>query len=115
MRMRFPVLTQFDFHHRLAETPGTALVLFTAPGCGACRRMRAALAALAPEHPEWRIFEVDAGQDLALTREFEVFHLPGLFLYRGGRYHAALEVASIPARVEAAVDALSAQPPEEAP
>ncbi|AOU97183.1 thioredoxin [Acidihalobacter yilgarnensis] len=113
--MRFTPLTQFDFHHRLAEVPGTALVLFTAPGCGACRRMHTVLAALAPHHPDWRVFEVDAGQDLALTREFEVFHLPGLFLYRNGHYHAALETEAVPARVEAAVRLSSARPSEEMP
>ncbi|AOV17763.1 thioredoxin [Acidihalobacter aeolianus] len=113
--MDFTRLTQFDFHHRLADTPGTALVLFSTSGCGACRSMRAALATLRPRHPEWHFFEVDAGEDLALTREFEVFHLPGLFLYRGGRYHAAVQAEPLPARVEGAVAALAAQPPEEAP
>lgn len=100
-----------DLHHRLAQSRGIVLVMFTALGCGACRRMRAALA----ECPELPVIEVDAGVDQALVNEFEVFHLPALFVYRDGRYHGPLAVEPTPARIEAGLRALLAQPAQEPP
>lgn len=100
-----------DLHHRIARTRGLALVMFTAVGCGSCRRMRMALA----ECPELLVFEVDAGIDQALASEFEVFHLPALFVYRDGRYHGPLEVESTPARIRTGLAALLAQPAQDPP
>ena len=77
--------------------------------------MRLVLEILASRHPDWGLFEVDAGQDMALTREFEVFHLPGLFLYRGGRYHAAVATEAVPTSMESVIREKCALPPEEAP
>ncbi len=108
-------LTQFDFYHVLAATEGVSLVYFTAPGCGACRQLKQVLQRHPREFAVINLFEVDAQQDLALTREFEVFHLPALFLFKDGHYHAAIHaepnVPSLLAAVEAAVTAA----PEEAP
>ena len=81
-------LTQFDFHHRLAETPGPSLVWFSGPGCGACRQLRRLFESNPDAFSGLQLFEVDAQQDMALTREFEVFHLPSLFLFLDGHYHA---------------------------
>jgi thiol-disulfide isomerase/thioredoxin len=108
-------LSQFDFHHTLAETPGVSLVYFTAPGCGACRQLKRIFC----DHPEefalLNLFEVDAQQDLALTREFEVFHLPSLFLFKDGQYHAPIHAEPLPHSLLAAVEAALAAPPCEAP
>jgi thiol-disulfide isomerase/thioredoxin len=100
-----------DLHHRLARTRGVVLVMFTAVGCGSCRRMRAALA----ECPDLPTIEIDAGIDQALANEFDVFHLPALFVYRDGRYHGPLAVESTPARIEAGLAALLAQPAQDPP
>lgn len=104
-------LSQFDFHHRLATHTGIAVVVFSRPGCGACRQLKSVLAAM----PELPVFEVDAERDPALVREFEVFHLPALFLYRAGAYHCQLHCGSAPAAISAAVAAALALPAEEAP
>lgn len=61
------------------------------------------------------VFEVDAGQDQALAREFELFHLPALFLFRDGHYHRPVSCeASLP-RLRAEIAAQLALPAEEAP
>jgi thioredoxin-like negative regulator of GroEL len=106
-------LDQFTFHHALADTSGPSLVLFTAPACGACRRVKGILAQL--PFRDLTLFEVDAGLDMALTREFEVFHLPALFLFRDGRYHRPVHAEAAATALRAAVDAALAAPAEEAP
>ncbi|MFN2349439.1 MAG: thioredoxin family protein [Thioalkalivibrio sp.] len=108
-------LDQFNFHHVLAETPGTALVVFTGPDCGACRRVKGVLVDMVTAGAPWAVFEVDAARDPGLAREFEVFHLPSLFLYRDGHYHAPLHAEPLPERIRAAVGETLARPPGEAP
>ncbi|MCU0767718.1 MAG: thioredoxin family protein [Gammaproteobacteria bacterium] len=106
----FFTLTQFDFHQRLTETPGISLVCFTAAGCGSCRQMRQALQGLHASRPALSVFEVDAQHEPGLVREFDVFHLPSLFLYRAGEYHRPLEAEPLPDRLAAALDAALALP-----
>jgi thioredoxin-like negative regulator of GroEL len=108
-------LTQFDFHHTLAETKGGSLVYFTAPGCGACRRLKQVLESHRGEFGAYHLFEVDAQQDMALTREFEVFHLPALFLFKEGYYHAPIHAEPLPHSLIAAVEAALASEAQEAP
>jgi thioredoxin 1 len=111
----FEQLTQFDLHHRLAETDGVALVFFSAPTCGACRHLRGVLDNLRQRLPQWQVYEVDAQQDLALVREFEVFHLPALFLFHAGHFHCPLHAEASPAAIEKAVAQALASPAKEAP
>ncbi len=110
-----PALNQFDFHAGLAAAAGTALVAFTAPGCGGCRHLRHVLLDVRRRQPDWHLFEVDAQRDQALASEFEVFHLPTVFLFRDGAFHCELRAeASTSAIVAAALEALR-RPAEEAP
>ncbi len=111
----FEAVSQFDLHQRMAETPGVAVLLLTAPACGSCRAMRAALLELARSRSDLRLFEADAGREAGIVQEFEVFHLPALFVWRDGEYHGALQAEALPARLAAALDALLAAPPQEAP
>jgi len=111
----FPQLDQFEFHHRLARTAGVAIVLFTSRGCASCKAWKLLLAEYRRKHTETLVFEVDAERDLALTREFNVFHLPGLFLYVGGRYHSALQCEARPEALHNAITAALAAPAHEPP
>ena len=113
--MGLQLLDQFGFHHVLSNTPGTALVCFTAPHCGACKAMRRALIQLAEARPDIRLFEVNSQRDAALAREFELFQLPALFLYRQGEYHAPVQCAPLVPELEGTLETLLAQPPLEAP
>lgn len=108
-------LSQFDFHHTLAQAEGVSLVYFTAPGCGACRQLKHILESYPQEFALLNVFEVDAQQDMALTREFEVFHLPAMFLYKDCHFHAPIHAEPHPASLIAAIEAALAQPPQEAP
>lgn len=108
-------LTQFDFHHTLAETGGVSLVYFTSPGCGACRHLRQMLDSHADTFSHINLFEVDAQQDMALTREFEVFHLPSLYLFKDGQFHAQIHSEPLPQSLIAAVEMALAAEPQEAP
>lgn len=111
----FQQLSQFDLHHRLAAEKADSLVFFGTRECASCRHLKQVLGQLAERRPAWRIFEVDAEKDMALTREFEIFHLPALFLFHQGAYHRQLQCQATPAAIEAAVAQALQQPPEEAP
>jgi thioredoxin-like negative regulator of GroEL len=113
--MALPPLDQFRFHHVLAETPGTALVIFTSEGCSSCRHWKQVLTDYQRRHAALAIFEVDAGRDLALAREFHVFHLPALFLFRDGQFHAALQSEARTEHLHAAITRALAQPAQEPP
>jgi len=111
----FPVLDQFNFHHVLAEQPGASLVVFGTRACASCKHWRLVLSEYRMRHGDVAIFEVDAERDLALTREFAVFHLPALFLFRNGHYHGAVQCEARVAKLHAALQTLLTAPAEEAP
>jgi thioredoxin 1 len=94
----FAKLDQFNFHHLLADASGSAMVIFSGPACGSCRA-----------------FEVDVERDQALAAEFSVFHLPALFLYRDGHYHAQVECEATRTTLDSTLAELLKQPPQELP
>jgi thioredoxin-like negative regulator of GroEL len=110
-----PALTQFDFHSRMVDLTGITLVAFTAVACGACRHLRQVLHQLTRQEPEWHLFEIDAEREQALTNEFEVFHLPTIFLFVDGQYHCQLHAEAHPRSFVRAVHAALQQPAVEAP
>lgn len=107
------VLDEFDLHHRLAAQPGLSLALFTSPTCGTCRRVERLLPEAAPG--DARLFKVDVRHAQALARAYGVFHLPALFLFRDGHYHARLDCEVTPAALQGAIAAALAAPAEEEP
>lgn len=109
----FQPIDESDYHRRLAAADGLALVLFSSAACATCRAAERLLPAAAP--PGARLYKVDVQQSLALTRAFDLFHLPGLFLYRDGRYHARLDCQVAPATLHPAIDQALARPAEEEP
>ena len=108
-------LDQFNFHHTLAETEGVSLVYFTSPACGSCKQLKWVF----DHHPEefalLNLFEVDAQRDMALTHEFSVFHLPSLFLFNDGEFHAEIHAEPLPDAIIEAVESALAVPATEAP
>jgi len=110
----FTPLNAADFHHRLEEESGVSLVFFTHELCGSCQSWKKLLLQL-QQSSSVTVFEVNAETEMALTNEFEVFHLPALFLYRDGRFHAPFQcVASLQA-VRDTIDLLLGQPAVELP
>lgn len=108
-------LSQFEFHPRIEATPGPALVMFGSVGCGGCRHLRRILREVAAARPAWQLFEVDAQVDAALCSEFEVFHLPTLFLFDRGRFHCELHAEARPQAIVDAAELALLGPAEEAP
>lgn len=111
----FTPLDEFGFHHALTDTRSIALVIFTSAGCGSSRTWKRLLAAYRTQHPDFALFEVDAGHVQALACEFNVFHLLSLFLYRDGHFHSALHFKAHPEKLRAAIEAMLVIPAQEAP
>jgi len=110
-----PSLDQYDFHPRIADMTGTTLVMFTSPDCGACRHLRRVLHEVLRREPGWQVFEVDAQRDPALVNEFEVFHLPTIFLFKDGNFHRQLETEARAETIVSATRSALRQPAREAP
>lgn len=89
-------------------------MLFTAPHCGACRRWRQLLPA-ALDGTADALYEVDVSEATGVARYFEIFHLPTIYLYRDGRFHAELQCAPQAALVREAVRALLDAPAQDEP
>lgn len=110
----FKQLNASDFHHRLEKESGVSLVFFTHELCSSCQAWKTLLMQLQGSSSV-NVFEVNAETEMALTNEFEVFHLPALFLYRDGQFHAPFQcVASLQA-VRDTIDSLLSQPAAELP
>ena len=108
-------LDDLNYHHTLLETAGIALVYFSAPACGACRRLGQALQRYALDSDDVKIFVVDAVHNGGLMNEFEIFHLPTLFLYLDGAFHANLQCMALPEAIREAVDTATTLPAEDEP
>lgn len=113
--MAVTALDQFNFHHTLAQTEGVSLVYFTAPACGACKRLKQLFLHNPEVFAQLNLFEVDAQREMALTNEFGVFHLPAMFLFNRGEFHAEIQAEALPHAILAAVEAALAAPAQEAP
>jgi len=112
--MQLQPLTEFDYHHTLARTPGASVVLFSSPDCGTCRRVEQLLPAAVGASVR-ACYRVNVQQATALARQYDLFHLPALFLYKDGHFHAVLETEVTPDKLRRAIDAALAQPAEEEP
>ena len=107
-------LTEFDFHPRIAHSNGVSLVMFSGPDCGSCRRLEKLLPRFAAGRVA-HLYKVDVQKSTALAREYEVFHLPSLFLFVDGRFHAPLHAEPVPERFSAAIERALNEPAHEEP
>lgn len=112
--MPFTELSEFDFHKHLAASPGIAIVMFSGPDCGACRRLEKHLPEWLSDHAD-HLFKVDAQRGTALARAYDVFHLPALFVFVNGHYHGPLHAEAARAPMIAALRKLIAEPAREEP
>jgi thioredoxin-like negative regulator of GroEL len=108
-------LNTYDFHHVLEEQRGMSLVFFTHALCSSCRAWKKLLQTYIQERADIRVFEVDAETEMALTNEFEVFHLPALFLYRDGKYHAPVQCTASLTALDSTIASLLQAPARELP
>jgi len=104
-----------NFYTTLQDSSGIAIVFFTSAGCNSCRYWKALLEQLAVKRTGLQIFEVDAEQSMGLAREYEVFHLPALFVFVNGQYHAPLQCEASLETIDHTLDGLLVTPAREAP
>jgi thioredoxin 1 len=112
--MQIAPLSEFDFHPRIAASDGVSLVLFTAPDCGSCRawlRLLHSFDSPLLQHG----YVVDVQTATALAREYDVFHLPSLFLFVDGKFHAPLHAEARPLLLAQAISAVLNMPAHEEP
>lgn len=90
------------------------MVLFSAPQCGACRAWKALLPqALADVASTFH--EVDVAEATGVARCFDIFHLPAVYLYRDGQFHAELQCEARLETIRATTLRLLAAPPQDEP
>lgn len=91
-----------------------AVVLFSAPHCGACRTWKRLLpdALSGLTHA---LFEVDVSEATGVARYFGIFHLPTVYLYRDGQFHAELQCETRRDSIRRAVQSLLAAPAQDEP
>ncbi len=112
---RIQPLSEQEFYARLAETAGPSIVFFTKPGCSSCRLWQRLLDELLQQREDIRVFQVDAEQNMALSHEYELFHLPALFLFVDGEFHCELQSEARLPELQATLEAALEAPAEEAP
>jgi len=109
------VLNDADFYSVMHATRGVSIVFFTSEGCSSCRHWKKLLNQLASQRPDLHFKEVDAQHSMGLAREYEVFHLPALFVFVDGEYHAPLQCEAQLETIENTLDTILAAPAQEAP
>lgn len=107
-------LSEGDFHRRVAATSGVATVLFTAPRCGACQAWRRVLPEALTSIAD-HLYEVDIAEATGVARGYDIFHLPTIYLYRDGRFHAELQCEARRDAIRTTALALLAAAPQEEP
>ncbi len=85
-------VSELGFWQRMADTPGEVILFFSSAGCRSCRVWRKLLVDFESTHDGVAVWEVDAGRDMGITQEFNVYHLPALFLFRDGQYQRPIQV-----------------------
>jgi thioredoxin 1 len=110
----FARLAEGDFHACLAASSGVAVVLFSAPGCGACRAWKLSLPQALADVAQ-AFYEVDASEATGVVRCFGIFHLPTVYLYRDGQFHAELQCEARRDRIRATTHSLLDKPAQDEP
>lgn len=107
-------LTEGDYHARIARAAGHAVVLFTHAHCASCRAWKRLLPEALSNNVQ-HFFEVDVALDTGAARYFGIFHLPTIYLYRNGQFHAGLQCVARVDAIQHAVHTLFDLPAQEEP
>lgn len=108
--MQIHRLDPAEYYPLLDERQPPSLVIFTAPACGACRRLLVVIDEMAPI-AGLDVFVVSAERAAGLIEELEIFHLPAIFLYRDGDLHAEIHAILRPDSLRAAIESAQLAPP----
>ena len=112
-------LDEFNYHQTLADSKGVGLVFFTGPHCGSCHHLRSLFLAeneqFISHFVDFNVFEIKADKATALVNEFNVFHLPTMFLYNEGQFHCNLQAQAHPQKIIDAIETALLNSAEEEP
>lgn len=116
-------LDEFNYHATLSgcssDYTGISLVFFTGPHCASCHHLRDLFVKEKPQFithfSSFHVYEVKADKATALVNEFNVFHLPTMFLYRDGFYHCELQAQAYPQKIIEAIELALKKEAEEEP
>ena len=112
-------LDEFTFHSTVSEEKGLSLIFFTGPHCASCHHLKALLKKESQQFidhfSDFKAYEVKADKATALVNEFNVFHLPSMFLYRDGEFHCELQSEAHPQKLIKAIELALSNPAEEEP
>lgn len=108
-------MSEFEFYPQLALQRGLLILVFTAPGCRSCRVIKGLLREYELIREGLQVWEVDAVENAGLVREYEVFHLPALFLFRDGHFWRPLDTEARAPALHRSVENALALPPLEPP
>ena len=116
-------LDEFNYHQTINASSGIVLVFFTGPHCASCHHLRDLFTDemhILQKHfletnLKFNIFEIKADKASALVNEFNVFHLPSLFLYQNGQYHCELQTQAHPQKIIESIQLALSKPAEEEP
>ena len=114
-RYRLRRLVDGNFYDTLHATQGVCLVVFTSMGCASCRAWKEVLKEYLSINPDFVIYEVDAHESMALANEYEIFHLPALFLFRDGEFHTELNCEANLQKIDQAIIRALQEPAQEEP
>lgn len=112
---RMRKLVDDNFYDTLHGTQGISLVIFTSVGCASCRAWKEVLKNYLSINKDIMIYEVDAHESMALANEYEIFHLPALFLFKDGEFHSELHSEANTDLIHEAIKRALAAPAQEAP
>ena len=111
----FESLSQFDFYEKLEKEHGVSLVFFSTDNCASCHYWEQLLWKYKSSLADVNIYRVDAARDQALTEEFEIFHLPALFLFLDGRFHSEVQCEAKLSVLTDHIEMLRLKPAQELP
>lgn len=116
-------LDEFTFFSELRESSGLVLVFFTGPHCASCHHLKNLLNTeytsfteyFSKSNLQFAAFEIKADKASALVNEFDVFHLPTMFLYKEGIFHCELHAEAISKKLIEAIEIALTKTPQEEP
>ena len=108
-------VSELGFWQHMVQERDWTILFFSSAGCSSCKIWRRLLAEWEQSRTDLQVWEADAGIEMGLAQEFEVYHLPALFVFRDGRYQRPMQVEARLSALDPWLAAHADLPPEEAP
>ena len=77
-------ITKDNFENEVLKSDKPVLVDFFATWCGPCKALMPTVDEIANEHPEIKVGKVDVDEEMELARQFKVFSVPTLIVFKDG-------------------------------